>query len=315
MIPLPEKTKIKKEEENKADFIISGLYPGYGTTIGNSLRRVLLSSIEGAAITKVRMKDVDHEFSTMSGVREDAVNILLNLKGVHFRKFTEEPITAELKVSGEKEVTAADFDIPSQLEIVNGDHHIATLTDKKASLEMEVEVTHGVGYEPAEKRESGAEIGSLNLDAVYNPVSKVSFKVEAMRVGERTDFDRLTLHVETDGRIGPEKAFKNAVEILKEHFSSIEIKPEEEKPETKEEEEEEAEDKEETEEEVDPSDVEVDKLDLTNRVKSILKENRIKTLAGLAARSEENIGEMEGIGPKSLENIKKALKKRDLSLK
>ncbi len=305
MISPPQKTKIQKKEDNEAVFIIEGLYPGYGTTIGNSLRRVLLSSMKGSAITKVSIKDVSHEFSTIPGVKEDVVAILLNLKGVRFKKFGKGAVKVELKAEGEKEVAASDFDLPSQLELINEDHHIATLTDKKASLEIEAEITEGVGYQMAEKREEDSKIGSIDLDAVYTPVSRVSFRIENMRVGKRTDFDRLILNVETDGRASPEKVFQKAVEILNEQFSALQIEVDEKGKK----------DKKDDKEDLDPSDIDIDEMNLSSRVATVLKDNRIKTLAGLTARSEENISTMEGIGPKSLKEIKKALSKRGLSLK
>ncbi|RLC35158.1 MAG: DNA-directed RNA polymerase subunit alpha [Candidatus Nealsonbacteria bacterium] len=220
MIPLPSSPKIIERKDNQAVFIIEGLYPGYGVTVGNSLRRVLLSSLPGSAITQVKIKGVQHEFSTLSGVKEDVISILLNLKQLRFNLHTEEPQKARLQVKGAKEVKGAHFRLPSQVELANKDIHIATLTQKSAELDIEVLIENGLGYEPAERRKKGKlEIGTIALDAVFTPVRKVSYRVENMRVGERTDFDRLSLELETDGTLTPEEAFKQAAEILINHFS------------------------------------------------------------------------------------------------
>jgi len=220
MISLPTKPKITNQEKNKAIFEIEGLYPGYGVTIGNSLRRVLLSSLIGAAITQVKIKNVPHEFSTIPGILEDVIQIMLNLKQLRFKIYTEEPQKASLRVKGEKKVKASDFEIPAQLELVNKDHHIATITDKKTELEIEIQVEKGIGYSPREARKKEKlEIGIIPLDAIFTPVRRIAFRVENMRVGERTDFDRLFLEVETDGTVLPEDAFYQASEVLIKHFS------------------------------------------------------------------------------------------------
>ncbi len=222
MIPLPLKPKIIKKEKNKAIFEIEALYPGYGVTVGNSLRRVLLSSLEGAAVTQMKIKGISHEFSTMPGILEDVVNISLNLKQLRFKIFTPEPQRAILKVRGEKEVKGTDFELPSQLELINKDAHIATLTSRSAELEMEIKVEKGIGYLPREARKKEKlEIGTIPLDAIFTPVRKVTFRVENMRVGERTDFDRLFLEVETDGTVTPEDAFSQASDILWSHFNLL----------------------------------------------------------------------------------------------
>jgi DNA-directed RNA polymerase subunit alpha len=222
MIPLPKAPKIIKKEKNKATFEIEALYPGYGVTIGNALRRVLLSSLEGAAVTQMKIKGVPHEFTTIPGVLEDVVTIMLNLKQLRFKMIGEEPQRATLKIKGEKEVKGADFELPAQLELVNPDCHIATLTSKNAKLEMEILVEKGVGYLPRErKRKEKLEIGVIPVDAIFTPVKRVAMRTENMRVGERTDFDRLFLEIETDGTITPEEAFLKACEILINQFSFL----------------------------------------------------------------------------------------------
>ncbi|MEA3452962.1 MAG: hypothetical protein U9Q96_01325, partial [Patescibacteria group bacterium] len=181
-----------------------------------------LSSLSGAAIVRVKIKGVQHEFSTLSGVMEDVINISLNLKKLRFKLYGDEPQRAVLKAHGERKVVGSDFELPSQIELINKDLHIATLTDKKADLEMEILVQKGVGYEPREMREKEKlEIGQISLDAIYTPIENVNYRVENMRVGERTDFDRLFITIKSDGTISPEEALIEATEILINHFSLI----------------------------------------------------------------------------------------------
>ena len=220
-ISLPQKPNIIKKEGNRAVFEINGCYPGYGMTLGNAFRRVLLPSLSGAAITSVKIKGVSHEFSTIPYVLEDVIQIILNLKQIRFKINSEEalPTKAELKVSAEKKVKAKDIKLGSELEIINKDIHIATLTDKKAKLEIELEIDSGLGYVPVEqRRKEKLEIGSIAIDAIFTPIKKVNYEVENMRVGDRTDFNRLRIDIETDGSITPEEAFYKAAGILVDHF-------------------------------------------------------------------------------------------------
>ena len=223
MILLPQSPKVINKKDNWAQFEIQGLYPGYGITIGNSLRRVLLSSLPGAAVTQIKIKGVQHEFSTIPGVLEDVITIVMNLKQLRFKIHSDEPQKAVLNIKGEKKIKGSDFKIPTQLELMNKDCQIATLTDKKKELEMEIQVEKGIGYEPVERRkkQKKLEIGVIPIDAIFTPVRRVSYKVENMRVGERTDFDRLKLEIETDGTITPEEAFSQASEVLIKHFSLL----------------------------------------------------------------------------------------------
>jgi DNA-directed RNA polymerase subunit alpha len=227
MILLPKPPKIVEEKENWACFEIEALYPGYGVTIGNALRRVLISSLEGAAATQVNIKGVHHEFSTIPGVFEDVINIMMNLKQMRFKLYADEPQKAVLRIKGlpagkqERIVKGSDFKLPTQVELVNPSCYIATLTDKKAELEMEIKIEKGIGYQPAEekKKHRKSEIGEIPLDSIFTPVKKVNYRVENMRVGERTDFDKLYLEITTDGTIKPEEAFQSAADILVRHFS------------------------------------------------------------------------------------------------
>lgn len=222
MIPLPLKPKIIKKENNKATIEIENLYPYYGITLGNSLRRVLISSLEGAAITQIKIKGVQHEFSTIPNVLEDVLTIMSNLRQLRFKIFTDEPQKAFLKIKGEKVVKAGNFELSSQIELINKDAIIANLTNKSAELEMEVQIEKGSGYQLAEDRKKmkeKTEAGVIFTDAIFTPIRKVAIRTENMRVGERTDFNRLILEIETDGTIEPEIAFSKASEILANHFS------------------------------------------------------------------------------------------------
>ena len=238
-VQLPEKVKILKKENNRATFEISPLMPGYGATIANPLRRILLSSLEGAAVTSIKIKGVNHEFSSISGVMEDVIQIILNVKKIRFKLHSEEPVKLTLHVKGEKEAKAADIKTTSAVEIINTDQHIATLTDKKAELEMELDIEKGVGYVPVEQRQKEKlAIGAIAVDAIFSPVKLVNFTVENVRVGQRIDFNKITMDIETDGSIEPEEAIKKASEILLKHFeiiNSVEMpeKSKEEKPKKK----------------------------------------------------------------------------------
>lgn len=196
--------------------------PGFGTTIGNALRRVLLSSLPGAAVTAVRIKGVEHEFSTMPNVKEDVLEIILNLKSLRLKCFAEEPVKLSLSVKGEKIVTAADFEKNADVEIINPDLAIATLTDKNASLELEITVAQGRGYRTTEERiKEKLDLGTIAIDALYNPVVNVSYKVEETRLGDKTDYDKLTLTIETDGTMDALDACRTAVGVLLDHLSLI----------------------------------------------------------------------------------------------
>ena len=219
-ITLPEKPKIISEEENSAVFEIKSCYPGYGTTIGNAFRRTLLSSLTGASITSVKIKGVDHEFSTISGVMEDVVEIILNLKKVKFKMFTDGPVKLTLKSNKEGEVRASEIKTTNDVEVVDKKVYIATVTDKDRKLEMEIQVEKGIGYTPIEyQNKNNLEIGNIAMDAIFTPVKKVNYKVENMRVGKMTNYDKLTLEIETDGSMTPEEAFKEAARLLVGHFN------------------------------------------------------------------------------------------------
>jgi DNA-directed RNA polymerase subunit alpha len=317
MISLPSNPKIKDEKENKAVFEIDSFYPGYGITIGNSLRRVLLSSLGGAAITKVRIEGVNHEFSTIPGVMEDVITVILNLRELRFKLHSDEKQVMKMSISGEKEVKASSFKIPTQVEIINKDAYIATVTDKKASLEMEVEIEKGVGYSMAqERKEAKLEVGQIMVDSVFTPIRSVNFHVENMRVGKRTDFDRLFLEVETDGTITPQEAYTQAVNILKDHFSAISFPEEKKEKKEKESKSEKKEKKTKTvkttktkenkekKETTKKADKKIEDLNLSKRTEKILLENKIKKEKDLLKKTESEILSLKGMGEKGLEEIK-----------
>lgn len=235
MVQLPEQVKTLKKEDNRATFEISPLMPGYGATIANPLRRVLLSSLQGAAVTSIKLKGVDHEFSSVPGVMEDVIQIILNVKKIRFKLHSEEPVKVTLNVRGEKDVTAGDIKLTSDVEVINEDQHIATLTDKKAELEMELDIEKGAGYVPVEQRQKDKlAIGAIAIDAIFSPVKLVNFTVENVRVGQRIDFNKIVIDIETDGSIEPEEALNKASEILVKHFEltgavEVPVKKEEEK--------------------------------------------------------------------------------------
>ncbi len=299
MIPLPKSPKIIDKKDNKALFEIEGLYPGYGVTLGNNLRRVLYSSLQGAAVTQIKIKGVQHEFATISGVLEDVISIILNIKNLRFKMHSDEPQKAILKAKGEGEVKGKDIDVPTQLELVSKDVHIATLTDKKSELEIELQVERGLGYVSAD-REKGEklEIGQISVDAIFTPIKNVNFRVENMRVGKRTDFDRLFIEIETDGTIDPKEAFTKSAKILVDHFSLIAS-----------EEKEAVVDKEEETDDQDLGKTAIEDLKIGSRTVNILTKNNIKTVSGLLRKNEESLMDLDGMGEKGIKEIKKALKK------
>ena len=220
---LPTKIQFQKgERPNEGVLTVEPCTPGYGTTLGNALRRVLLSSLPGAAVTAVKIRGVDHEFSTMPHVKEDVLEIILNLKTLRVKSFSDEPVKLQLNIKGEKTVTGADFEKNADVEIVNPELVIATLTDKQASLEMEITVSGGRGYRSTEERQKEKmDLGVIGIDALYSPVLNVSYKVEATRVGDKTDYDKLVLNIETDGSMDPLDACNQSVEILLNHYNLL----------------------------------------------------------------------------------------------
>lgn len=220
--PLPNGFEVTKTGDYAATITIEPLSPGYGVTIGNALRRVLLSSLSGTAVTSVKVSGVEHEFSAIDGVKEDMVEIMLNLKQLHIEMLTEEPQILKLSANKEGAVTAAAFEDTADAKIVNKDLVIAHITDSKTTLEMEIMVERGRGYLQVEqRRDEELGVGVIAVDALFSPVVKVGYDIENMRVGQRTDFDRLMIHVETDGSVTPENAFEQAARLLMDHYAVL----------------------------------------------------------------------------------------------
>lgn len=218
---MPSKIEIKKGKlPNEAFVTVEPCHYGYGTTLGNALRRVILSSLPGAAVTAVKIKGVQHEFSTIPHVKEDVVEIILNLKQLRMKVFSAEPVRLTLKADGEKEVAAKDIEKSADVEIANPDLHIAELTNKNAELEMEIFVSQGRGYVPVEAREKEkTEVGMIAVDSIFAPIKNIGYKVENVRVGDITNYDKLILDIETDGTIKPEEALRQSAQILIDHFN------------------------------------------------------------------------------------------------
>lgn len=311
MIPLPSRPKIILGENNGAVIEIEGLYPGYGQTIGNSLRRILLSSLKGAAITSIKIEGVGHEFSAIEGMMEDVVELMLNLKQMRFRVHEGDgPFMISLSASGEKEVTAGDFKTPPQIEIVTPDLPIATLTAKKSRLAIEATVACGLGYLPVEAREKDkVEVGVIALDAAFSPVRHVNYTIENMRIGDRTDYNKVRFHIETDGSLTPEEAFRRAAEILVRQFEALTRDiVEDEEITTKEPRDDERDLKhEDTSEETQTLRIKLEDLKLSSRTLNALREAGIKTVGGLARKREHSLLAIDGIGEKGIQEIKKAL--------
>lgn len=306
---IPKKINFDEETltETYGKFYAEPFERGFGTTIGNSLRRVLLSSLEGAAVTAIRIPGVLHEFSTIRGVKEDVTDIILNIKKIRFKLHTKKAKTISLKVKGPKDVVASDIKTDADVDILTPDLHIATL-DKDAKLDMEMIVKRGRGYVPAERnKDSGQPVDMIPIDSIFSPVKKVNFMVENARVGHSTDYDRLIMEIWTDGSLKPEDAVSQCAEILQDHLS-IFITPREEKEE----------------EELSETVVEkgkfnenllksVDELELSVRAYNCFKNANITTIADLVQKTEHEMLKTKNFGRKSLNEIKEILSEMGLS--
>ncbi|MFO0705142.1 MAG: DNA-directed RNA polymerase subunit alpha [Candidatus Andersenbacteria bacterium] len=330
-IKLPTHVTITPDAKNKwrGVLVLEPLHPGYGTTLGNSLRRVLLASLPGAAITAVKIKGVEHEFSAMSGVKEDVIAIILNLKKVRLTSHAAEPVKLTLEKKGEGPITAGDFAKSSEVEIVNPDLVIAHGTSKDTTVSMEVTVEQGRGYVPVEDREKEQlEIGTIAIDSIYTPVKNVSMDVSSARVGQITNFDKLTMTIETDGTLTPQEAAARAASLLIDHLNlfvkDIKLASDTEKrvpvletvaatpaaslmgaptPAT-------------TPEALQAAvlDKPIEELELSTRTLNALYNNDVKKIKDVVKMSEQELADLQGLGGKALAEITKALKKFNLSL-
>lgn len=222
-ITLPNNIKIELDKDNgyKGALVVEPLFPGYGPTIANSLRRILLSSLPGAAIYAFKIKGVQHEFTAIGYIKEDVVDISLNLKRIKLKSHSEAPVRLELKATGAKKVTAADIAPNSDIEIANPKQLIATLTDKAANLEMTLWVRPGRGYQPVENQRNELEVNAIAIDSIFSPVEKVGYQVENVRVGDRTDYDKVIMQIETNGTVSVAQAVSAAAQILAGHFGLL----------------------------------------------------------------------------------------------
>ena len=321
-ILLPSQPKIISEEGESGVFEIEGLYPGYGHTLGNSLRRIILSSLPGVAITSVKIDGVNHEFTVLDGVKEDVITILLNLKRIRMRFATDEPQTLYLKVKGlatqvgEKVVRASDLEVPGQVEVLTPDEIIATIIGKNTVLDMEIKAEKGLGFMPKEMIDkSRVDIGTIALDGIFTPIRRASYEVENMRVGDRTDFNRLKMFIETDGTISPSSALSTAIGIMINQLKAIVGFKEDEAV-------------------VDEKDVRdhqnsiarstvdsevlktrVESLDISPRTRGAISLANIRTVGGLTRKKEKDLLEIDGLGAKGIQEIKKALGEFGITLK
>lgn len=302
-INLPD-IKLVKEDGNQAIFTIEPFYPGYGTTVGNALRRVLLTSLPGVAVTAFKISGIDHEFTTIDGVKEDIVDIMLNLKGLRFIMHEEGPVLLTLKAKA-GEVTGKDIILPSSVELVNPDHYIATLSGR-TDLEMDIRVERGRGYVPSEAIDDREFIiGMIAVDAIFSPVQRCSFAMENTRVGERVDYDKITLEIVTDGTISCRDALKIAADILLNQFNIfrvevampvVHVEIEEEPTETSDTEEGES-------GKTDPRNFSVEEINLSVRTTNALVQNGIKTVKDIIATGRDSLFEMKGLGERALIEI------------
>lgn len=315
-ITLPSKPRVVSEEGFHGIFEIDGLYPGYGHTLGNSLRRIILSSLPGAAITQVKITGVDHEFSTIDGIKEDVITILLNLKRTRILSHSSEPIKVTLKKTGAGIVTAGDIDVPTQVEVLNPEQEICEITNKSTTLEMEMSVERGMGYVSREiHTKEKVEVGTIALDAVFTPIRRANYEVENMRVGDRTDYNRLRLIVETDGTYTPREAVEDSIEIMIQQLKAIIGFRETTLDEVAESEtESESTSESEAEPNQDALKTRIESLDLSSRTLQALEAASIRTLGGLVRKKKDDILSLDGIGPKGVEEISDLLEKMNLSL-
>ena len=311
-ITLPSKPRVVTESDTEGVYEIDGLYPGYGHTLGNSLRRIILSSLPGAAVTAAKIEGVEHEFSTIPGVREDVVTILLNLKKLRFEVLSGEAQTVTLSVKGPKKVTGTDLKIPGQVRLLTPNAYLCEITDKTA-FEASFTVERGLGYVPRDLiKKERVEIGEIALDAAFSPIRRANYEVENMRVGDRTDFNRLRIMLETDGTLSPRSALEQSLEIMITQLKAVVGFREETLEPT-------------ASPEVPVVSAAVDSaeamktriedLELGSRTISALEKANIRTVGGLARKKEQDLLEIEGLGPKSIQEIKRALANFGIVLK
>jgi len=322
-IIMPSKPRIVLEENNKGVFEIDGLYPGYGHTLGNSLRRIILSSLPGASITSIKIEGVNHEFQTMDGIKEDVIVMILNLKKARFKMLSDEPQIVTLSVKGPKEVLAGDIKTGGQVEILNPELHIVEVTGK-IHLNIEIKIEKGLGFISKEAfQKEKVDVGTIAVDAIFSPIRRVAYEVENMRVGDKTNHDRLRISIETDGTFSAREVLSTSIEIMINQLKAIiDFKEPEEEAKLDKSKDEKKSTRNTTQSsaggEGDVADVlktRTDSLDLSTRTLNALTSANIRTLGGLARKKREDLLEVEGIGEKGITEIKKVLNKFGLTLK
>lgn len=323
-IILPSKPKATHEEGYLGVYEIDGLYPGYGHTLGNSLRRIILSSLPGAAMTSVKIDGAQHEFSTLDGVKEDVITILLHLKKVRFKVVgdTNEEIKVTINVKGTKIVTAKDIEVTGQVEVLNPEQYICEITDKSGKFSAEINIEKGLGFVERDQHQKGkVSVGTIALDAIFSPIRRVSYEVENMRVGDKTNHNRLRISIETDGTLTPREALVNAVEIMIYQLNSVIdfkvdlAKINEPAPAVVISEDDSDVKDEGTEDISDILKTRIDTLSLSTRTLNALTDANIRTVGGIARKKKEDLLEIDGIGEKGIEEIKKTLSDFGLTLK
>lgn len=320
-IILPSKLSIVSEVDTKGVYEIDGLYPGYGHTLGNSLRRIILSSLPGAAITSLKIDGASHEFSVLDGVKEDVITMLLHLKQVRFRLFTDEPQVVKLSVHGPKTITAGDIQVSGQVEILNKDFYIAELSGKN-TLSIEMTVEKGLGFVPKElHQKTKNDVGVIAVDAIFTPIRRVSYEVENMRVGDKTNHNRLRMTIETDGTLSPREALEQAIVTMVEQLQAIAGFTISSKSNPKETSEDTLSDDSESKSNSEGNDItdilktRIDTLDFSTRTLNALTSANIRTIGGIARKKKEDLLEIEGIGDKGIQEIKKVLSTYSITLK
>ena len=331
MITLPKSLIIKEKTKNKGVFVIENCYPGYGVTIANALRRVILSSIPGGSVVAVKIKGAMHEFSTLPYVNENIIDIILNIKNLRFTVYEPGIYELSLKESGAKEVKAGDIKVPGEIEIIDKNLPIATLTDSRASLDMILYLGYGVGYEMSNEHKGDNDItgvGIIKIDSTFSPVLAVNYVVENMRVGDKTDFNRIILTIETSGVVPPEKCLYKGIDILIDNFNSIkketdslynkkeEIKTKKNKKSFSDKKEKEVNNKiDENKNNKKQASESISELKLLLRVENILKDNNLGTINKLSKTNEEKLSKIDGIGYKAIKDIRRKLGKFGVILK
>ena len=306
---ITQRPTVEEESVNatRSRFIVEPLEPGFGYTLGNTLRRTLLARIPGAAITSVRIEGVDHEFSTMDGIVEDVVDFILNLKQVVLRIETDEPETVYLSAKGKGDITAADLKLPAGVEVVNTDAHLATLSSA-GKIEAEMTVSRGVGYRSAERNKAGDAIGIIPIDSIFSPVRKVSYQVGSTQVGQMTDFDKLVLDVETDGSVTPNESMSSAGGTLRNLFELLADLDDYDALELDEVVQAEASGQEHL-------DLPIEALDLSERPRNCLRRAQIQTVGELVEKTEDDLLNITNFGQKSLEEVVAKLDELGFSLR